>query len=103
MEVFKWVEEIEKIYDELIEKAKSESLAEIQELRAQLEKETDKVVQETREHINLTLQNTSKEVVNENKNFEEKIKHLCEKIEKKFQLNKENLMKSIIKRLEFDF
>jgi len=103
MEVFKWVEEIENIYDELIEKAKSESLVEIQELKAQLEKDVDNEVQKTREMINIALQTTSKEVANENKNFDEKIKNLCDKIEKSFQLNKEKLMISIVKRLGFDF
>ena len=34
MEIFKWVEEIEKIYDDLIEKAKDESLEEIKKVQS---------------------------------------------------------------------
>ncbi len=42
MPIFKWVEEIENIYDDLIENAKKESLEDIEKLKASLEKDMEK-------------------------------------------------------------
>ena len=42
MPIFKWVEEIENIYENLIENAKKESLEDIEKLNASLEKDIEK-------------------------------------------------------------
>jgi F0F1-type ATP synthase membrane subunit b/b' len=103
MEIFKWVEEIEKIYDDLIEKAKKESLNEIQKARASQEKEMEKLIRNNQEIINDALAKVNHEVNEKSRNFEELITNLCSKIEKYYQKNKTGLTSILFEKLGFDF
>jgi len=103
MEIFKWVEEIEKIYDNLIEKAKKESLEDIRKARTSQEKDMEKVIYKNQEIINDASAKVSKEVSEKSKNFEELVKNLCSKIEKDYQDNKEGLTGLLFEKLGFDF
>jgi F0F1-type ATP synthase membrane subunit b/b' len=103
MEIFKWVEEIEKIYDDLIEKAKKGSLEEIQEARASQEKEMEDIIYKNQEIINEALAKVSKEVHEKSEDFEELIKDLCNKIEKHYRENKTGLTSKLFEKLGFDF
>ncbi len=103
MEIFKWVEEIEKIYNDLIEKAKKGSLEEIRKARSSQEKEMENITYKNQEIINEALAKVSKEVSANSENFEERLKNLCNKIEKYYQENKEGLSSSLFEKLGFDF
>ncbi len=103
MEIFKWVEEIEKIYDDLIEKAKKESLEDIRKARTSQEKEMENTIYKNQEIINEALAKVSKEVSENSENFEELLKNLCNKIEKYYQENKEGLSSILFEKLGFDF
>ena len=103
MEIFKWVEEIEKIYDNLIEKAKKESLEDIRKARTSQEKDMEKVIYKNQEIINDASAKVSKEVSEKSKNFEELVKNLCSKIEKDYQENKGGLTSLLFEKLGFDF
>jgi len=103
MEIFKWVEEIEKIYDDLIEKSKKESLEDIRKARTAQEKEMENTIYKNQEIINEALAKVSKEVSNNSENFEEQLKNLCNKIEKYYQENKEGLSSLLFEKLGFDF
>ena len=103
MEIFKWVEEIEKIYDDLIEKAKKESLEDIRNARTSQEKEMEKTIYTNQEIINDALAKVSNKVKENSENFEELLKNLCNKIVKYYQENKEGLTSLIFEKLGFDF
>jgi F0F1-type ATP synthase membrane subunit b/b' len=103
MEIFKWVEEIEKIYDDLIEKAKKESLEEIQKARDSQEKEMEKLIHKNQEIINDALAKVSKEISKKSENFEELLTVLCNKIEKYYYENKTELTRKLLEKLGFDF
>jgi len=103
MEIFKWVEEIEKIYDDLIEKAKKGSLEEIQKARTSQEKEMEMIIYKNQEIINDALAKVSKEVSEKSENFEELLKDLCHNIEKYYQENKTGLANKLFEKLGFDF
>lgn len=103
MEIFKWVDEIEKIYDNLIEKAKKGSLEDIRKARLSQEKEMENIIFKNQEIINEALAKVSKEVSENSEDFEELLKNLCIKIEKYYQENKEGLSNLIFEKLGFDF
>ncbi len=103
MEIFKWVEEIEKIYDDLIEKAKKGSLEDIRKARISQEKDMEEIIYKNQEIVNDASAKVSKEVSEKSKNFEELVKILCNKIEKDYQDNKEGLTSLIFEKLGFDF
>ena len=103
MEIFKWVEEIEKIYDDLIEKAKEGSLKDIRKARTSQEKDMEKIIYKNQEIINDASAKVSKEVSEKSKNFEELVKNLCNKIERDYRNNKEGLTSLLFEKLGFDF
>lgn len=103
MPIFKWVEEIEGIYENLIENAKKESLEGIEKLKASLEKDMEKKNHNNQKIINSALLTLSKEVNEKSSKFGESISKLCSKIEKNFYENKEGLMNLIFEKLGFDF
>lgn len=103
MPIFKWVEDIENIYENLIENAKKESLEDIERLKASLEKDMEKKIHNNQEIINSALKTLSKEVNEKSLKFGESISKLCSKIEKNYYENKEELMNLIFEKLGFDF
>lgn len=103
MPIFKWVEEIEDIYENLIENAKKESLEDIEKLNASLEKDIEKKNLKNQEVISSALATLSEEVNEKNSKFGELISKLCSKIEKNYYGNKEGLMILIFEKLGFDF
>lgn len=103
MPIFKWVEEIENIYEDLIENAKKESLDDIEKLKVLIEKDIEKKNHNNQEIINSALATLSKEVNEKSSKFGDSISKLCSKIEKNFYENKEGLMNLIFEKLGFDF
>ena len=103
MEIFNWVEEIEKIYEDLIEKSKKESLDNIQKARTAQEKEMEEVIYKNQEIINNALTKVSKAVKEKSDNFEELLMNLCNDIEKYYIEKKEELTKLLFEKIGFDF
>ena len=103
MKIFEWVEEIERIYEELVGKAKKESIEDIQKEREAQEKLLEKTTRNNQKIIDNALKTVSKKVSEESVKFEELLTNLCNKIEKFYYENKEDLINSIFKELGFDF
>ncbi|MFW9952253.1 MAG: hypothetical protein ACFFKA_19200 [Candidatus Thorarchaeota archaeon] len=103
MKIFEWVEEIERIYDELVEKAKKENLEDIRKERNAQEKLLEDTIHNNQEIINNALATVSKKGTEESSKFEELLTNLRNKIEKYYYENKEVLINSIFKELGFDF
>ncbi|NVM18014.1 MAG: hypothetical protein HWN80_09875 [Candidatus Lokiarchaeota archaeon] len=103
MEIFKWVEEIEKIYDDLTEKAKKESLEDIRNARNSQEKEMENTIYKNQEIINTALAKVSTKINEKSVNFEELLTNLCNNIVKYYQENKEGLTSLLFEKLGFDF
>ena len=103
MEIFKWVEEIEKIYDDLIEKAKDESLREISKVQSSQAKAMEEMVYKNQENFNTALTRVSKEVRDKSGGFEELLKDLCVKIERYYLENKKGLTNLLIDKIGFEF
>lgn len=103
MEIFKWVEEIEKIYDDLIEKSKDESLEEIKKVQSSQAKIMEEMTYKHQENLNNELTRISEEVRGQSKEFEVLIKDLCSKIEQYYLENKKGLTDLLFEKIGFDF
>jgi len=103
MKIFEWVEEIERIYEELVDKAKKESLDDIQKERKTQEKLLEETTRNNQKIIDNALKTVSTKVNEESVKFEELLTNLRNKIENFYYENKEDLTNSIFKELGFDF
>jgi F0F1-type ATP synthase membrane subunit b/b' len=103
MKIFEWVEEIERIYEELVDKAKKESLENIQKERKAQEKLLEETTRNNQKIIDNALKTVSTKVNEESVKFEELLTNLRNKIENFYYENKEDLTNSIFKELGFDF
>ncbi|MFX1305057.1 MAG: hypothetical protein ACFFBV_09375 [Promethearchaeota archaeon] len=103
MKIFEWVEEIEKIYKDLIDKAKKENLAELENLRSEQEKNMEKRIKNNREMVDSALKLLLKKLKDEDIFITEKLNDFKKKMEKEYQNSKQNLGELIIKDIGFDF
>lgn len=103
MEFFDWVEDIEETYKHLIKNANEENIAAIQEYKEQKEKETEETLENVQETVNLASNSFLKVVFKGIKEFKAEHDKSITNIEKKYQKNKEKLIKLIIEQLGFEF
>lgn len=103
MEIFKWVKDIEQLYEDLIDKTKEENFAESQNLKNQQENLIEKTLAENQKFMSLALKRLSEEVDNEIKILEQNLDVAIKNIEINYQKNRKNLDKLIIEKLGFDF
>jgi len=103
MELFKWLKEIEQVYEELIENAKKESLVQIQLLEEQQKKDLEILLKEKKGFVNSTLTDLSNEVNNYLDNLKIKNSEIIKKIELNYKKNKDKLIQSIKEKLGYDF
>lgn len=103
MDIFKWVNDIENVYEDLINNAKDFNLNDIEGFREEQRKEFENFINKKNEIINNALLRLSQDVKSEVKMFRDKIDRAIKKIEKQFQKNIPNLQKSIIIEAGLDF
>jgi len=103
MEIFKWANEIEKVYDDLIKNAREESLAEIKALRNNQEKMMEFTLNQKQNIVNLALKELSEKVEQEIASFKNDLNQKIKTIEDQFQKSKINIIKSITKKIGLEF
>ena len=103
MDVFKLVNDIEKVYEDLINNAKNFNLNDIERYREMQRKEFENFINKKNEIINKALLKLSQDLESESKKFSDKIDKAIKKIEKDFQKNIPNLQKLIIIEAGLDF
>ena len=103
MEIFKWANELEKVYDDLIKNAREESLVEIKALRNNQEKMMEFTLNQKQNIVNLALKELSEKVEKEIASFKNDLNQKIKTIEDQFQKSKNNVIKSIIKKLGLEF
>lgn len=103
MEIFKWANELEKVYDDLIKNAREESLAEIKALRNNQEKMMESTLNQKQNIVNLALKELSEKVEKEITSFKNDLNQKIKIIEDQFQKSKNNVIKSITKKLGLEF
>ena len=103
MDLFEWIKDIEKVYEDLINNAKEINLNDIEEFRDQYRKRLEFFIDEKNELINNALINLSIEVDKETKVFEEQMDNALKHIKNQFQKEIKNLQESIIAEVGLDF
>lgn len=103
MEIFNWMKDIEKVYDDLINKAKEANLKEIEEFRGSQEKTLGELFDRKKKLVNDTLLVLSDEINSNIKSFEKELESAIKNIESAYQENIEDLKKLIIDKLGTDF
>ncbi|MFX0030058.1 MAG: hypothetical protein ACFE8B_12670 [Candidatus Hermodarchaeota archaeon] len=103
MKIFEWIEEIEKIYKDLINKAKNENLNELENLRSQQENNMEEKIEINKNIVESALKSQLKVLKEKDMFILEKIKDFKIKMEKEYQKSKEYLFELLIKDIGFDF
>ncbi|MFX0104223.1 MAG: hypothetical protein ACFE75_01875 [Candidatus Hodarchaeota archaeon] len=103
MDIFKWIKDIEKVYEELINNAKSVNLNDIEEFREIQRKEFEDYIRKKNDLVRNALVTLSEDVDSEIIIFREKMDIAIKKIEKEFQNSTQNLNKLIISEAGLDF
>jgi len=103
MDIFKWIKDIEQVYDDLINNAKDVNLNDIEQFREEQRKEFENFLSKKNELVNFALIKLSKDVDSEIKIFTDDMDKAIKKIEKEFQKNIQNLQNLIITEAGLDF
>ena len=103
MALFKWLSDIEKVYETLINEAKEESITEIQSLIDKEKKDVETILKKEQESFDLLLKGFSKEVKGYLENFEKRDNEEIKKIEATYQNNKNKLIEISLEKLGYDF
>jgi len=103
MEIFNWIKDIEKIYEDLISKARDANLREIEEFRATQEKILGELLDQKKKNVNDTLLLLSDGLKSNIKSFEEELGSSIKNMDKAYQEKVEDLKKLIIDKLGMNF
>ena len=103
MDIFKWIRDIENVYEELIETAKTVNLNDIEEFRESQRMKFEDYVKKKNDLVRNAIITLSQDVDSEIKIFGEKIDIAIKNIEKEFQNNVQDINKLIITEAGLDF
>jgi len=103
MNIFEWANEIEKVYGQLMEKARKENSLEIQVFKEQQENVLKELLKKNHDLVNLSLESLSEDVTNGIRAYEAQFDEALKSIEKEYQRKKNELIDEIISKLGFNF
>ena len=103
MDFFEWVNDIEKVYEDLIGNAKKLNLNEIEEYRKEQDEKFDDFITKINVLVNTALGNLTVDSEIKTNTFEKKVDKAIQNIETEFKKNLENLQKLIIEEVGLDF
>jgi len=103
MDLFEWVKDIEKVYEDLIGNAKKLNLNEIEEYRKEQNEKFEDFIIKINVLVNTAIGNLTVESDIKTNTFEKKLDKAIQNIETEFKKNLENLQKLIIEEVGLDF
>ncbi len=103
MDFFEWVNDIEKVYEDLIGNAKKLNLNEIEEYRKEQDEKFDDFITKINVLVNTALGNLTVDSEIKTNTFEKKVDKAIQNIETEFKKKLENLQKLIIEEVGLDF
>lgn len=103
MDLFKWLKEIEQLYENLSENAKKESLDQLQLLETEEKRNLEELIKKKKEYVNFVRNNLSEEVKDYIMNFEKKNNEIIKNIQLNYKKSKSKLTQTIIEELGYDF
>ncbi len=103
MNLFEWIKDIEKLYENLINNAKDINLKDIEAFRDQQRKKFEDFLEKKNELVNNALIKLTIDSDAKSKEFEDQMDDALKKIEVQFQKEIGNLHKLIIDEVGLDF
>ena len=103
MEVFEWVRDIERVYEELINKTKNTNLKDIEEFRQEQAEKFDTFITKINVLVKTAIGNLTVALDQETNIYEKDLDNAIKKIEADFKKNIKNLQKLIIEEVGLDF
>lgn len=101
--IFNWIKEIERIYEDLIQNAKDLNFKNIDEFRENQGKKFEEFLEKKNNLVNNALIKLTTESKTQTKMFEEQMDGAIKKIEKDFQKQVSKIYELIIKEVGLDF
>ncbi len=103
MDLFEWLKDIEKVYEDLMNSAKDINLNDIEEFRDQQRMYFEYYFEEKNELVNNVLSKLAIDLDKEKKIFDDQIDEAIKKIAIQFEKEKDNLQELIIEEAGLDF
>jgi len=103
MKIFDWANDLEKVYQQLIEKARQENTLEIQDFKEHQENALKELLKKNHDLVNLSLESLSEDVTSGIRSYEAQFDESLKSIEKEYQKKKSELINEIILKLGFNF
>ena len=103
MDLFEWIRDIQKVYEDLVNNAKNINLKEIEEYREDQDKKFETFLSKMNVLVNTALGNLAVYIDDKTNTFEKNLNHAIKNIEVEFQKNIGNLEKLIIEEVGLDF
>ncbi|MFX1326990.1 MAG: hypothetical protein ACFE91_02455 [Promethearchaeota archaeon] len=103
MDTFEWIEEIQKVYEDLIDSSKNVNLKEIEDFRQEQDNKFENFVTTINVLVNTALGNLAVAIDTQTNTFEKSLDEALKNIEVGFRKNLPKLQKIIIKKLGIDF
>ncbi|KKL47660.1 hypothetical protein LCGC14_2333340 [marine sediment metagenome] len=103
MDLFEWLKDIDKLYENLTNNAKDNNLKDIEDFRDQQRKKFEAFLEKKNDLVNSALVKLALDSDAETKVFEDHMDGAIKNIEENFQKEIENLHKLIIDEIGLDF
>ncbi|MBN1800667.1 MAG: hypothetical protein JW891_04130 [Candidatus Lokiarchaeota archaeon] len=103
MDIFNWVDEIEKVYQELVDKARLENQVEIENYQKQQKEMLKTIHDKNDEFIKSNIDSLLEELKQGVQIFDNQIIKALEDIKQEYQKQKKIVINNIIHKLGFDF
>ena len=103
MRIFDWTKDLEKIYDELLKKAKEQNLKEIEEHRKNNEKSLEETQKIKQDLVTGALNSLQNDVNKEISQFIKNLEKILNEFEQSYNQKKTVLINEIIDKLGLDY
>ncbi|TFG25310.1 MAG: hypothetical protein EU532_11810 [Promethearchaeota archaeon] len=103
MKIFEWAEDLEKIYEDLLKKAKDQNFEEIEELKKNTQKDLEESQNTKNKLVKDALNSLRDDVSTEISQFKANLEKILHEFERNYDQNKKNMIRKIIKELGLDF
>ncbi|MFX1356542.1 MAG: hypothetical protein ACFFA8_04585 [Promethearchaeota archaeon] len=103
MELFKWLEEVERIYKELIDNAKKDKATQIEQLIKKEESQLKELIQKKDQYIKIVLDELSKDIEDHISTLKKKNKIELENIRNSYLNKKSKIIEIILDKMVYNF